>query len=605
MTGGQAMGDAPLPGVSGMDDRPSASLERSVQTAGSPYFAGLIAGTRATSRREIDGLLSTLQARKDDWARLAISERLSILREIRRDLLGVQERWVEAEFRAKAVAPGSLGEAEEWVVLATVFRAIRTCEMSLSEIMAEGRPRVPGPLARKSDGQVVAPVFPRTMAERLLFRGVSAEVWMEPGVTVEEVAATQAAAYRREGPRGRVALVLGAGNASMLPVVDLLHKLFVELQVVALKLNPVNAHMGPLMEEGFRALVERGFLGFAYGGADEGAYLCEHPAVDELHLTGSDKTYEAIVFGLGSEAARRKAERDPRVRKRFTGELGNVSPVIVVPGSWRQSDIEEQSVQIASWLVANAGFACLTPRVVVQQKSWRQRDQLTGAIGQWLDRVPSRMAYYPGAEDRHAEYVTAHPEAFRFGEAREGHLPWTLIADVDSTAANDICFKREAFCGLLAETGIEASDVPSFIDRAVEFANQTLWGTLSATIVVHPRSLDDPEIASAVERAIGGLRYGTVSLNMLAYYSAYFMTSPWGAFPGHDIYDIQSGIGKTFNFLMFERPQKSVVRAPFRRLDPLTVRAKRAAGFARRLAEFEASPSPWKLPGLGLAALRS
>ncbi len=82
------------------------------------------------------------------------------------------------------------------------------------------------------------------------------------------------------------------------------------------------------------------------------------------------------------------------------------------------------------------------------------------------------------------------------------------------------------------------------------------------------------------------------------------MGTPWGAFPGSDIYDIQSGIGKTFNFLMFARPEKSVVRAPFRRLEPTDVTASHAAEFCRKIAEFEAEPSLRNLAGLGLISLR-
>jgi len=57
--------------------------------------------------------------------------------------------------------------------------------------------------------------------------------------------------------------------------------------------------------------------------------------------------------------------------------------------------------------------------------------------------------------------------------------------------------------------------------------------------------------------------------------------------------------------LMFERPQKSILRAPFRRLDPLTVKSKRAAEFAQKLAAFEARPSWSKLPSLVWTALRA
>ncbi len=98
---------------------------------------------------------------------------------------------------------------------------------------------------------------------------------------------------------------------------DALYKLFVEDQVVLFKTHPANVYLGPLLEEGFRPLVERGFLRVVYGGAEEGAYLCAHAGVDEIHITGSDRTYEAIVFGAGEEGRRRKEQR--RAARRTSG----------------------------------------------------------------------------------------------------------------------------------------------------------------------------------------------------------------------------------------------------------------------------------------------
>lgn len=580
-------------------------MDAGVITAGSPDFTSFVKETVQTSRVEMDEMVHQLHLRKEEWVKLKLSERIAILDEIIADLIPMMDRWVEAERLAKGNAVGSGGEAEEWVILATVFRAIRKLKTSLMEIEKYGRPRFVGSPITRSDGQVIARVFPKTLDDRALFPGVTGEAWMEPGVNAAEVIETQAWAYRDPATHGRVALVLGAGNAAILPVIDVLHKLFVELQVVLLKLNPVNAHMGPLFQEGFRALIERGYLRLVYGAAEEGSYLCNHPGIDELHMTGSDKTYEAIVFGPGGEGRRNKAQRTPRIMKRFTAELGNVSPVIVVPGPWRRGEIQQQARYISTWLVANAGFACLTPRVIIQHASWEHRAELTDTIGQVLEQVPTRKAYYPGAHQRHTEFLARHPEAGEFGSTSADHLPWTLISDVPASRTDDICFKREAFCGLCAETGIEASDIPEFLDRAVHFANDTLWGTLSATLIVHTASLRQPEIARAVERAIDRLRYGTVSINMLAYYSAYLMGTPWGAFPGSDMYDIQSGVGKTFNTLMFAQPAKSVVRAPFKRLEPTEVTSKHAVELCRKLARFEANPSLRTLVDLGTLALRS
>jgi acyl-CoA reductase-like NAD-dependent aldehyde dehydrogenase len=573
--------------------------------AGGSYFADFIEDSRGTPKDEIDDILRQLHQRKDEWVKLPIIERLEILDEIHVDLLRVKDQWIEAELIAKGHLPGSTGAAEEWGILATVFRAVRILRQSLVEIKSHKRPKIPGFLKESSNGQIIARVFPRTLKDRALFPGVAGEVWMEPGVTAKDATATQAWAYRDSSLKGKVALVLGAGNAAVLPVSDFLHKLFVELQVVVLKLNPVNAHMGPIFEEGFRALINRGFLKIVYGGVHEGSILCDHETVDELHLTGSDKTYEAVVFGPGQEGQRRKLQRNPRMKKRFTGELGNVSPVIVVPGPWLRRDIILQARYISTWIVANAGFACLSPSVIIQHRSWPLRNSLIEEIGNVLDRVPTRKAYYPGAFERHSEFLAEHPESLKLADASGDHLPWTLIPNIDSTNTDDICFKREAFCSLCAETSIEAPSVSDFLERAVDFSNSTLWGTLSATLIVHTKSLRDRAVSAAVHRAIARLRYGTVSTNILAYYSSYLMGMPWGAFPGSDIYDIQSGIGKTFNFLMFARPEKSVVRAPFKRLEPTDVTSKHAAELCKKIAEFEAEPSLRNLARLGLLSLQN
>jgi acyl-CoA reductase-like NAD-dependent aldehyde dehydrogenase len=293
--------------------------------------------------------------------------------------------------------------------------------------------------------------------------------------------------------------------------------------------------------------------------------------VDEIHLTGSDKTFKAIVFGSGVEGAERKAKKKPLITKPVTGELSNITPIIIVPGPWSSDDIRKQAVKLVSWLTYNAGCNCFTPRVLVQHKNWVQREALTKAIGDVMANLETCQAYYPGTIERHAAFVAAHPDARQFGDASQGHLPWTLIEGVDPSNANDICFKTEAFCSLFAEAALEAASIPEFIDRAVDFVNGTLWGTLTATILIHPKSLLDPEISASLERALTNLRYGTVSINELSIMAYLPGTAPWGGSPGHDIYDVQSGIGVINNYLMFDRPQKTVMRGPFIKTDPFLI----------------------------------
>lgn len=507
-------------------------------------------------------------------------------------MAAIGERWVAAILEAKGTTGDAFGQGEDWANYAVALRWMRLLHRSLHDIQRYGRPRLPAPPKVQPDGRVTVHVFPQTLFDRMLFMGASGEVWMQPGMTAGDVLARQAPAYRDKSHPGMTTLVLGAGNAAFLPLNDTLYQLFVANHVALLKLNPVNAYLGPLLEEGLQPLVLRGFLRIVAGGADEGAYLCAHPAVDAIHLTGSDKTFEAIVFGPGAAGQRRKAERRPLLDKPFTAELGNVTPIIVVPGPWNQRNLREQALHLATWLALNAGFNCLSARVIVQQRDWPLREALLDAMGDVLSRTPTHLAYYPGAAERYAAFLDAHPDARRFGQPQPGHLPWTLIPDVDPDNADDICFTSEAFCSLVAESGLPASDPADFLDRAVAFANDTLWGTLGATIIVHPRSLADRRTAAAFERAIAALRYGTVSVNHWLGYAFYFGLSPWGAYPGSDLYDVQSGLGMGSNALMLDGAEKTVYRAPFHKLiDPYTVRSKRSAEFGRKFTVYDSTTS--------------
>lgn len=575
---------------------------------GSPQFPQATSAIAASDRAAMDGAIAALQARKDAWVTVPVPERINLVDRLIADFSAIGPRWVDACLRAKEIAPGTPGVGEEWSTGPyTLLKQLRQLRNALADIRARGVPRIPGPVVTRPDGQVAAQVFPQTTYDKIFFGGVTAEVWMESGVTKESLPQTQAVIYANKSHPGKVALVLGAGNVSSIGPLDAFYKLFVEDQVVLFKTNPVNAYLGPLIEEACRSLIERDLLRVVYGGAAEGAYLCTHPGIDEIHITGSDKTFDAIVWGPGAEGEARKAAGQPLLNKRITGELGNVSPVIVVPGPWSASDLAYQAEHIASMLTNNAGFNCNATRVIVQHDSWAQREALLSGVRKVLNSVPTRAAYYPGASDRYAAFQNAHPEARQFGAASGNNLPWMLIEGVAPDQQDDIVFTTEAFCGLFAETALAAASVPEYIERAVDFANENIWGTLNVTLLVHPKSLRDPAVVAAVEKAVANLRYGTVAVNYWAGTGFVLGTTTWGAYPGHPLSDIRSGTGVVHNTLMFDRPQKSVVRGPWRAtpVPPWFVTRGRA-GYKvfQRLTDFEAAPSARKAPAIAVAALR-
>lgn len=573
---------------------------------GSFIYPAAVGRRPASTVAEMDAAVRLLQEHKDEWTGKPILTKVGYLDTLIQDFAAVSAEWAEQVTAAQRIAGDDHAIGTEWMQGPyTTLRNLRCLRQSLLEIQSAGLPRIPGRVTRRPNGQVCAQVFPQTFYDKVLFNGYRAEVWMDESVTPENLPQTQALAYHTTS-QGKVSLVLGAGNLSGIPATDALDRLFVQNRVVALKMNPVNDYLGPVFERGFRCLIEAGYLQILYGGADEGAYLCQHTGVDDIFVTGSDKTFDTIVFGPGEAGARRKRTKQRLLDKPVSGELGSVTPAIIVPGLWSHEDLEYQAENLASWLISNAGSACNTPRVIILHAEWPQREAFLDALRRVYSQTPLRSAFYPGSQQRYQAFLDAHPKAEPIGIPAEGELPWTLIPDVSSENGDDICFTAESFCSVAAVTPISAPGVPEYLERAVAFANQTLWGTLAAGIFVHPASMKDPQTKAAVERAIGDLRFGTVGVNCAAGLSWVMMTTPWGAFPGSDVFSIQSGNDFVHNTLMFSKPQKTVLYARFRETPkpiafPSRARVIRAIG--PLLVDLVAKPNLWKLPRILKTAL--
>ena len=139
------------------------------------------------------------------------------------------------------------------------------------------------------------------------------------------------------------------------------------------------------------------------------------------------------------------------------------------------------------------------------------------------------------------------------------------------------------------------ADPVEFLDRATRFCNDTLWGTLNASIFIHGKLERDPSIGACLERAIAGLRYGTVAVNHWPALGYGLGSLPWGGHPSATLDDIQSGLGWVHNTFMLEGIDKSVVRGPLVvRPRPLWFTGNpKAAKVARRMIQAELAPS-WR-----------
>ena len=579
--------------------------ENAPNTAAHP---GIPQAQRLTTIAELERSIALLSSKKDAWASTSASERVRLLDAVTEAFAPLCETWVQLGLEAKGAKSDPYASGWEWGSgPMPILRYLRALRRTLRAIERTGRPLVPGPLAARSNGQVSLRVYPTDIYERITTAATTVDVWMEPGLSSEGVIAAQPGAYSAAAHLGRVCLVLGAGNISGIPVNDTLSKLFVDNCVVLLKMNPVNDYLGPLIRAALDPLVSRGYLQVVFGGATEGSFLTSHPGIDCIHLTGSDRSYEAIAFGPQPDAKRRKAERSPICVKPITAELGNVAPAIIVPGPWSEQDLRYQAEQLAANLCDGGSYSCSRTRVIVQHSGWALGDCLLDQLQTSLSEIQQRRAYYPGARELYERFVSAHPQARRCGKPVDGALPWTLIPEVDSANENDPCFTTESFCPVMAATKLKASSPAEFVARAVDFANNSLWGTLTASIIVHPHSLRDPVLRKAVEDAIERLRYGVVAVNCLPGLVWGMAVPPWGSFPGNEPWDIQSGTGFVNNAYMLSGVQKTLLRGPFRSwpLPPwFPSKGKGMADICRRVAAYEARPSLGRLLAIVVAAVR-
>jgi aldehyde dehydrogenase (NAD(P)+) len=497
-------------------------------------------------------------------------------------------------------------EAEEWATGPWgVVRQLRQIRESLAALKHGNTPI--GPVARTVDGRLSVRLFPGSAIDGMLFKGISVDVHLQADCTEEMLDANRGRFYKCPDHEGRVVLVLGAGNIAAIPAMDVVTKMFNGGKVCLLKCSPVNAYVGPLLEEAFAPAISRNFLAIVYGGPDEGRYLAYHDGIDDLHVTGSDKTHDAIVWGpAGPQQAERRRSGEPLLKKPVTSELGNISPVIVVPGPYTDAELRFQAEDGAAAFVMNDSFLCNAVKMLVMPRDWRGSDTFLCGVQEVCAKVPPRLAYYPGAADRFQALTSGRAHVKKVGDATPGTLPWTFISGLDPAASNEPLYSNEPFSPILSDVRLGSADPIEFLHKAVDFANNRLWGTLNATLVVHPKSLKDPRVNEAVERAIVRLRYGTVAINGFPGLAFVFAAPPWGAHPSGTLENIQSGSGFVHNTAMLEGIEKAVLRCPLTTFPkPGYFPSHRTAHkLMPRLVALERNAGWASVPGVVLAAMR-
>ena len=607
---------------------------------------------------ELDLAIAELAVGAERWAATTRAVRADLLARTAASVAAEAERWVLAAARAKGLDPASSLIGEEWLTgpygvltsLTALQRTLRVLDAGRSPLSGRRLGRAPG-------GRVTIPVLPHNAWDGLLLHGFTAQAWLRPGVTAAQARSRAGLGQHAPTAAGGVGLVLGAGNISSIAPLDVLYELVAHNRVSILKLNPTFDGLLPVYRAALAPLIEAGLLRIVTGGAEVGDYLAHHCGIGHVHITGSAATHDAIVFAGSKTDA-------PRLTKPISSELGGVSPIIVLPGRWSTHDLRYEAEHVATMRLHNGGYNCVAGQVLVLSAVWPQKRAFLDAVEAALASAPARPAWYPGSAERMRAASIAYPAARSIPGGRllvaansfaavPGVLAHAAPASASAVppvlppggwAAGDLGpagANREApQTGAVDSAEVGASAVPedmlgteyfapvlgvvelagsgqAFLDAAVETVNRDFLGTLGANILGSPSTLR--RLGTGLEQAVARLRYGTIAINAWTGVGFLSAAAPWGAFPGHTLGDVQSGIGVVHNALLLDDVERTVVRGPFRPFPrsivhgewallpkpPWFVSARSGALTARLLTEFAARPSVRKLPGILAAAFRA
>jgi len=321
-------------------------------------------------------------------------------------------------------------------------------------------------------------IFPNKPIEKLLFPFITADMHFSKNMSKSDIINSRGFGTRL-GFKNGISLILGAGNVSSIPLLDTIYDMVVNRHCILLKLNPVNEYLKPVFEKVFENFISRGFMVVTTGDINVSSYMTAHSGITNMHLTGSDKTYENIVYGSTlNEKDKGKKTLSKKNKKPFTTELGNVTPFIIHPGKWSISEIKYQARKIVTAKLNNNGFNCIAAQVIVLPKNWKQSQQLVEAIKKQLATEKDRLAYYPNSTET-LKRLKSNKTIFQ-----ENDLTCAtphLTKDLD---LNDYYEKNEVWSSTLFFKYLEHDNDLDYVNKAISYVNQDVWGNLGVAVLI-------------------------------------------------------------------------------------------------------------------------
>ena len=506
------------------------------------------------SKIDIDRNISKLRVNSTGFLNLDESTLVTMLEQVIENIKTISYYWATLSSEKKGILSKSK-EGEEWI--GGPFACIFAIQYFIETIQNKDDLDK----SKYDDTDKSYKVFPTKNIEKLLFPYLEGEIRFAKNLNFNQINEYRGFANRFEKIEPKITLVLGAGNVSSIPVLDALFHMIAYKSVIYLKLNPVNDYLLPIFTQVFDPFITRGFMIITQGDMHASRYLTQHDAFQQIHLTGSNYTYENIVYGKVLSDKERSLKTYPKINKKpITSELGNVTPIIVHPGNWSRSEIRHQAKKIVTAKLNNSGFNCIAAQVIVLPKDWRHTQKLKNDIKHYLKKVGDTTSYYPGSSENLNELI----ETNNYEQINNltCSTPF-LLADLDLEKEYG---NKEVWSTALYFKELSFSSYEDFAVKAIDYVNNELWGNLGVTVLI--KNFKKGTNKLILKNYVDDLKYGTVAINEWSALGFVIPSLPWGGYPGNRDNDIQSGQGYVHNSNLFESPQKGIVYSKFR-ISPL------------------------------------
>ncbi|MAE33564.1 MAG: hypothetical protein CL493_04515 [Actinobacteria bacterium] len=533
------------------------------------------------SKIDIDRNISKLRVNSSEFLNLDKTNLISMLEQVINNIQTISYYWASLSSEKKGHLTKSK-EGEEWI--GGPFSCIYALQYFIEYLQDEDGLDI----NNFDETNKSYKVFPTKNIEKLLFPFLEGEIRFGKNLNFDQINEYRGFANRFNSNKPKITLVLGAGNVSSIPVLDALFHMIAHKSVIYIKLNPVNDYLLPIFTQIFEPFISRGFMIITEGDMEASKYLTEHDGFQHTHLTGSNYTYESIVYGKTLSDKERSLKSLPKINKKpITTELGNVTPIIVHPGNWSRTEIRHQAKKIVTAKLNNSGFNCIAAQVIVLPKDWKHTAKLKADIKNYLKKIGDTTSYYPGAIENLNDLNNSNN--YEQINNLSCSTPF-LISNLDLEHEYG---NKEVWSTALYFKEISYNSYEDFCTNSVNYVNNELWGNLGVSVLIKNYKKKKNEII--LNSYVENLKYGTVAINEWSALGFVIPSLPWGGYPGNKDNDIQSGQGYVHNSFLFESPQKGIIYSKFRlsRLidPPWFVTNKKAHRIFKNLTYYQASNS--------------